>query len=123
MKQIFLAFFIALSPTLALAELNTVPYVDLSKYAGTWYQIARNPLIFEKGCVCSKQVLAPEGDGRISVYNSCNNKTVDGPIREIRDYATSADTDTNSKFSVDFNLPFKGSYWISGLDADYRWST
>jgi apolipoprotein D and lipocalin family protein len=105
-----------------IAELMTVPYVDLGKYAGTWYQIARNPVFFENGCVCSRQVLSPNPDGSIGVYNSCNDQTVSGPLEEIRGTAEVDNPGTNSKLTVDFGLPFKGTYWVIGLDSDYRYA-
>lgn len=106
----------------AREELQTVQSVDLSRYAGTWYQIARNPLIFEWGCVCSRQVLTPQEDGRIEVYNSCRHRAIDGKVREIRGFASVADTTTNAKLDVDFGLPWSGKYWIIGLDPEYRYA-
>lgn len=106
----------------ATAEIKTVSYVDPSLYLGTWYQIARNPHVFEKGCVCARQVLSPAPSGEIQVYNSCNIDRVDGPLSEIRGTATNDDPTTNARFTVDFNLPRKGQYWIVGLDDQYRWA-
>lgn len=106
----------------ARAEIKTVPYVDPAMYLGTWYQIARNPHPFETGCVCARQVLSALQTGEIGVYNSCNLNTVNGPLSEIRGIATNDDPATNSKFTVDFNLPKKGQYWIVGLDEQYRWA-
>lgn len=52
-------------------DLQTVSFVELSKYAGRWYQIARNPLKFEPlECACAQQTLLPAENGKISVYNS-----------------------------------------------------
>jgi apolipoprotein D and lipocalin family protein len=106
----------------SFAQLRTVDYVDVGQYLGTWYQIARNPLIFEGNCACSRQVLAAQADGNVSVYNSCNDYTVTGPLREIRGVAYSQDPVSNSKFTVDFNLPHTGQYWIIGVDSHYRYA-
>ncbi len=106
----------------AHADMTTVPYVDLSQYAGTWYQIARKILPFESGCVCSQQILSARADGKIGVYNSCNDKTIDGPLREISGFAVNLDPVSNAKFLVDFGFPKKGSYWIIGLDKNYRYA-
>ena len=104
----------------AHAQMRTVPYVEVERYLGTWYQIARNPLIFEGSCICSRQVLSL-GQGRVDVYNSCN-EPVTGELREIRGFATNNDPRSNAQFTVDFGLPQKGQYWIIGLDADYRFA-
>ena len=105
----------------AQAQLRTVPYVDVASYAGSWYQIARNPLIFEGNCICSRQVLSGRSDGRIDVYNSCNDP-MSGELREIRGIATNDDLATNARFTVDFGLPHTGQYWIIGLADDYRYA-
>lgn len=106
----------------AEAEIKTVTYVDPGLYVGTWYQIARNPHPFEAGCVCSRQVLSPINEREIEVYNSCNLNSPEGTLSDIRGIATNDDPVSNSKFTVDFNLPRKGQYWIVGLDAHYRWA-
>jgi len=106
----------------ASAELQTVPFVDVSRYLGDWYQISRNPLAFEGDCYCARQRLSVRADGNVGIYNSCNNGSVSGPIREISGYATNDDPATNARFTVDFYLPNKGQYWIIGLDRDYRYA-
>jgi apolipoprotein D and lipocalin family protein len=106
----------------ARAEVKTVPYVDVARYLGTWYQIARNPLFFEAGCVCSRQILTANGDGRVAVYNTCNDQVPTGPLKEIRGFATSDDPVSNSKFTIDFDLPHKGQYWVIAVDNDYRYA-
>lgn len=103
-------------------ELKTVPYVDVSRYLGNWYQIARNPMQFENGCVCSRQNLSVRAEGGVAVYNTCNRDSANGNLMEIRGVATSDDPVSNAKFTVDFNLPFKGKYWVIGVDSDYRWA-
>jgi len=105
----------------ASAELKTVEYIDPGQYLGTWYQIARNPHPFETGCVCSRQVLTANRDS-IGVYNSCNDSTPTGPLREIRGTATIDDPTSNARLTVDFGLPKKGQYWIIGVDPQYRWA-
>jgi lipocalin len=118
----FVLFLAMLMGVQAHADMTTVPYVDLGRYAGTWYQIARKILPFEQNCVCAQQILNGRADGTVGVYNSCNHKTVDGPLREISGFAVNQDPVTNAKFLVDFGFPKKGQYWVIGLDADYRYA-
>lgn len=106
----------------ASAELRTVETVDLNRYAGTWYQISKNPLPFEAGCVCSVQKLSPRTDGDIGVENSCREKTVDGALKVISGVARSEDPSTNARFEVDFGLPRKGQYWIIALGDHYEYA-
>jgi apolipoprotein D and lipocalin family protein len=117
-----MALQIFISTSASAADLQTVPYVDVAQYAGTWYQIARNPLFFEGNCFCARQVLAPLSEGVVSVYNSCNQNSLNGTLQEIRGTATDENPGVNSQFLVDFNLPHKGQYWIIGLASDYRYA-
>ncbi len=105
----------------AQAQLQTVPYVELSKYAGTWYQISHKPLIFEGKCICSRQVLSGLEDGTVGVYNTCNDPTT-GELRSISGVATNNDPSTNAQFTVDFGLPHTGQYWIIGLGDNYEYA-
>lgn len=105
----------------ARAQLQTVSYVDLSQYAGTWYQIAHKPLSFEGPCVCSRQVLSGLEDGRVGVYNTCNDPST-GELRSISGFATNNDPQTNAQFTVDFGLPKTGQYWIIGLGDNYEYA-
>lgn len=106
----------------AHAELKTVPSVDLQQYLGVWYQAAANPMPFDQGCVCSRQVLSLLNTGNVGVYNSCNDTTIDGPIKDISGTAVVVDKNTNAKLEVDFGMPYKGNYWIIGLDPQYRYA-
>jgi apolipoprotein D and lipocalin family protein len=51
------------------AELKVVPYVELERYVGTWYEIARYPQRFQEGCVASKAVYEIGRHGKIQGYN------------------------------------------------------
>lgn len=105
----------------AHAQLQTVPYVELAKYAGAWYQISHKPLSFEGPCICSRQVLTPVEDGSIAVYNTCNEPTT-GALRSISGFAYNNDPATNAQFTVDFGLPKMGQYWIIGLGDNYEYA-
>ncbi len=101
------------------AKVKTLEKVDLGRFAGTWYRISANPIAYEPKSACSRQVLTPTADGRVAVYNSGNVSS--GKLFEIRGFAEPIDS-SGSKLEVDFGLPWKGSYWIIGLDSDYRYA-
>jgi apolipoprotein D and lipocalin family protein len=103
-------------------ELATVADLDVKKYLGRWYQIARNPLPFEPtNCACAQQTLDLV-NSEVTVYNSCNVGGPAGSLIEIRGKAFSQDPINNSKFTVDFGLPQLGQYWIIGVATDYSWA-
>jgi len=102
--------------------LQVVPPVDLARYAGKWYEIARLPNRFQRHC--SSDITAfytLRSDGKITVVNEC--RTSDGRVKSAKGTARRAsDKEPNSKLKVTFFWPFWGNYWIIDLDADYRWA-
>ena len=103
-------------------QLTTVPAVDLNRYAGVWYEVARFENSFEKDCVGVTATYGRNPDGTISVKNSCRMKALDGEENVAEGVARVIDTATNAKLAVSFFWPFFGDYWIIGLDPDYRWA-
>ncbi|WP_167855227.1 lipocalin family protein [Hymenobacter wooponensis] len=103
-------------------ELPTVTHVDLHKYKGLWYEVARLPTRFEKGCqhVTAEYKLRP--DGKVQVLNTCHKEGLNGPAETATALARSVDA-SNSKLKVQFFWPFEGDYWILDLDhADYQYA-
>ena len=122
MKKILALLALTFIGTNSFAEIRTVPHVDLSRYLGNWYEIARNPVVFEQNCFCSLQKLSSAEEGTIKVLNSCNQGSISGPLATISGTATSDDKASNSKLTVDFGLPYKGEYWIIALADDYSYA-
>jgi apolipoprotein D and lipocalin family protein len=109
-------------------ELKTVESVDLQKYAGKWYEIARYPNKFQKKCVGNTTATYNLKDkGTIEVINECLKK--DGKIDRAKGKARIEDEKTNAKLEVRFApswlswLPqVWGDYWIIDLDEDYQYA-
>lgn len=108
-------------------SLPTLDSVDLARYAGRWYEIARLPNRFQDKCasdVSATYTLRP--DGRVTVVNECRKQ--DGQAMRAEGEARRADeTGPASRLKVRFApaflsfLPFVwGDYWIVDLDRDYR---
>ena len=103
-------------------ELPTVALVDLSRYVGTWYEIARLPMWFQRHCVDSKAIYSSRPDGAIGVHNECVTDT--GGVEQAEGVATVVDTKTNARLAVVFDNWFaqlfgssrEGNYWILDLD-------
>lgn len=115
--------------SLIIAQQNpptTVKYVDLKKYIGLWYEIAKIPNSFQDQCVkntTAKYTLTE--DGEIYVTNSCIDK--DGELDAADGVVRVVDKKTNAKLEVSFVSflgwrPFWGDYWIIGLDDNYQWA-
>ena len=108
---------------------RTVDSVDLDRYVGEWFEVARFPNRFQHQCVSDVRATYTQSpDGRIAVINRC--RTEDGATTEARGVARVTDHRTSAKLKVRFApavlsfLPFVwGDYWILGLASDYSWAT
>jgi apolipoprotein D and lipocalin family protein len=100
--------------------LQTVDKVDIQKYKGTWYEIARFEHFFEKGCKNVTATYELKDNGKIKVINRCTN-IEDGEKKEAIGEAYALDA-TNSKLKVSFFKPFYGDYWIIDLDKKYNYA-
>lgn len=106
--------------------LQTVASVDLARYAGAWYEIARLPMWFQRHCIDSKAIYTIRPDGTVCVHNECVTDT--GGLDQVDGIATIVDTKTNAKLAVTFDNFFArlvgpsrdGNYWILDLDPDYQ---
>jgi apolipoprotein D and lipocalin family protein len=100
---------------------KTVPFVDLKKYLGTWYEIARYPNRFQKKCVSDvRATYSLMSDGKVSVVNQCVQ--ANGKMKTAKGRANVVDHTGNAKLKVTFFWPFYGDYWILDLDPDYTFA-
>lgn len=123
LKSLTLAALLAL-PIAAQADvrdasvaMTVAPKVDLSRYLGKWYEIARFPNRFEAGCTNVTATYAMREDGDISVVNSC---TKDGATEAIEGKAWVVDS---AKLKVTF-VPWLGAiaagdYWVLDVKSNY----
>ena len=94
--------------------------VDLQKYIGRWYEIARYEQGFQKGCEGVTADYSLRADGRIDVLNRCRKPG--GRLSEARGRAKVVDRAANAKLKVSFFGPFYGDYWVLDHADDYSWS-
>jgi len=99
--------------------LPTVQAVDLDRYFGTWYEIARLPNRFQAMCVSdTRATYRPDGKA-VKVVNRC--RTATGRIERADGIAKVVAGSQGARLRVSFFRPFYGDYWILDLDPDYRW--
>ena len=102
-------------------ELEVVPAVDLSRYVGQWYEIARLPNRFQKKCADSVTAnYTLRSDGSIQVVNRCRKAS--GEFTTATGKAKIVDKKTNAKLKVTFFWPFYGKYWILDLGPNYEYA-
>ena len=103
------------------AALGTVEKVELNRYIGRWYEIAKYPNRFERKCqsnVTANYAIRP--DGKVSVVNSCT--THEGNVTQSSGWAKVVDQETGAKLKVTFFWPFFGDYWILELGPKYEYA-
>ena len=105
---------------------ETVGEVDLARYQGTWYELARLPMFFQRNCAQSEAHYLLQDDGSIGVTNRC--RTLEGEWIEARGRAVAQEAGRTDKLWVSFDNWFsalfpgvaKGDYWVLYLDQDYQ---
>ena len=102
--------------------LPTVEVVDLNRYAGTWYEIARLPNSFEKGLECVTAQYEIRDDGKISVTNQGRPIEDRNKVKSAEGIAWVPDADYPGRLKVRFFWPFAGNYYIIHLDENYSYS-
>lgn len=132
MMNRFIGFFMTLSLLLliscisqkkqAAAPLEVVPFVDLTRYTGIWYEISRYPHRFQEGCIGSRATYTLRSDGKIAVLNECFEGSLSGELRNAKGTAKVVDTKSNAKLKVSFFWPFSGDYWIIDIGKEYEYA-
>ena len=108
------------------SPVKTISSLDVPRYMGTWYEIAKFPNWFQKKCVSNTQaVYSVRPDGNLKVLNSC--KTADGEISQAEGTARQVGASDSPRLEVRFApawlsfLPMVwGDYWIVDLDSQYQ---
>lgn len=115
------------TPVLA-APVTPVRHVDLTRYMGRWFEVARYPNRFQKDCASDTSAeYALRPDGRITVTNRC--RTEDGRLKEAVGLARwreqpPQDATLKVRFApawLSFIPQVWGDYWILALPDDYRY--
>lgn len=107
-------------------SVKTIAALDVPRYLGTWYEIAKFPNWFQKKCVSNtKAVYTTKPDGNLRVLNSC--KTATGETSEAEGLARQIGAKDSPKLEVRFApewlsfLPLVwGDYWVIDLDPQYQ---
>lgn len=119
MRTLWLIALVALN-TFAY-ELPTVTSVDVERYLGRWYEIARFDHSFERGCDEVEAFYTLRDDGMIGVENSCFQRATQSH-NVAYGRAKIVDEMSKAKLKVTFFWPFYGDYWIVDVAEDYSYA-
>ena len=119
MKKIFLmAFVVSLFSACDASDIDnsTVKSVDLNRYLGSWYEIAKYDHYFERDLDYAMARYTLRDDGKIDVLNT---GIKDGRAKDAKGIAKT--TDVPGLLRVSFFGPFYGDYHIMMLDDEYQY--
>lgn len=104
-----------------MIDTSTVKELDMNRYLGTWYEIARFPHSFEKDLVGVTATYSMRDDGKIKVVNQGYKKSLDGELSVAVGKAKIPNKAEPGKLKVSFFWIFYGDYFVLELDKDYRY--
>jgi apolipoprotein D and lipocalin family protein len=96
--------------------------VEIDRYLGRWYELARYEAGFQKGCEGVTADYSLTAPGRIKVVNSCRKGSLDGKPDQATGTAKVVEGSNNAKLRVSFFGPFYGDYWVLDRAEDYSWA-
>lgn len=105
-----------------MIDKTVVKELDLERYLGTWYEIARFDHKFERGLVGVTANYSLRKDGKIKVLNSGYKQSLDGIRSEAVGKAKIPNKNEPSKLKVSFFLFFYGDYFVMELDENYKYA-
>jgi apolipoprotein D and lipocalin family protein len=106
--------------------LQTIARLDVGRYLGTWYEIAKYPNRFQRQCVADTQAqYRQREDGQLDVINRCQQ--ANGETAEAIGRARQVGAADSPRLKVRFApawlswLPMVwGNYWVIDLDPAYQ---
>lgn len=108
-------------PPIADGRLRTVPSVDIDRYMGKWYEIARYDSTFQRGIVGVVAHYELDGD-IIRIRNTGFEETLSGDPTDSTAKAWVVEGTKNTQWKVQFIWPLKADYWVIDLGDDYEYA-
>ena len=105
-----------------MIDKTVVKELDIERYLGKWYEIARYDHRFERGLVGVTASYSLRDDGKIKVVNTGFKETINGQKSEAIGKAKIPDPNVPSKLKVSFFWLFYGDYFVFELDENYQWA-
>ena len=97
---------------------STTPTLDIRRFMGRWYEIARYEHRFEKGMTHVSATYTLSGNGKIEVLNE---GLKEGKHKQIQGRAKQPNPQDPGKLKVSFFLWFYSDYYVLYIDPEYRY--
>jgi apolipoprotein D and lipocalin family protein len=97
-----------------------VASVDLAKFEGGYFEIAKLPRPTQVACAGTTAYYRRVSETELSVVHECREGSLEGPLRRSAARAVVPDPEVPAKLSLDVG-GFFGDYWIVDVADDYRY--
>jgi apolipoprotein D and lipocalin family protein len=101
--------------------LEVASNVDLSRFQGKWYEIARLPRTTQTDCHGTTAFYAQGSDGTLTFINQCNVGAAAGPLKTVTMSAKVPDQTVPAKLALDVG-GYTGDYWILEVGSNYEYA-
>jgi apolipoprotein D and lipocalin family protein len=101
--------------------LDVAPNVDLSRFQGKWYEIARLPRTTQTDCHGTTAFYTQAAGGVLNLVNQCNVGGPNGPLNTVSMTATAPNSAEPAKLALSVG-GFSGDYWILEVGQSYEYA-
>jgi len=101
-------------------ELQTVDKLDLERYMGKWYEIARYENRHQRGTVATTTEFKLRDDGMIDVISTARKRDLDGKVKTTDAKGWIVDEDSKAKWKVQWFWLLRSDYWMIYVSDDYQ---
>jgi apolipoprotein D and lipocalin family protein len=101
--------------------LDVAPNVDLYRFQGKWFEIARLPRATQEHCTRTTAYYTMVSDSQLTMVNECHVGSSAGALRSVETIAKVPDANAPAKLSLDFGA-FYGDYWIIDVGEHYEYA-
>ena len=96
--------------------------INLDRFMGRWYEIARTPNDRQSDCWAANQVWSRRNATSFSISQTCHRGSRTGRTTTINTTARVLDTATNAKWEASFfGGLIRQRYWVIDIAPDYSW--
>ena len=120
-RWLLLLTFVGLQGCYDDTPLEVAPSVDLWKFQGKWYEIAKLPRTTQAHCTGTVASYRLQPNGDFDVESHCQLDSLDGPVRSMTATGKVPDPAVPAKLALNFG-GFYGDYWILEVGPDYEYA-
>lgn len=103
------------------ADPSVAPNLELSRFQGHWYEIARIPRDYDRTCFDTTADYTLVDAGKLELRHRCRLGSPSGALSEFAAPASVDDPKVPAKLTLDLGL-YRGSYWVIEVGKDYEYA-